>query len=995
MRFGILGGTQVWGDDGAEVPLGGPARRALLTLLLVRPGEVVPGDRLADGVAAAGAAAAAGGGGTQGVPSPHALQSQVSRLRSALGRAELIERAGAGYRIVVGADDVDAGRFERLAREGRERLREGDTERAATLLRTALGLWRGQAFADAADSEPVRAAAVRLEELRLTALEDRIAAELRLGEHRAAVPELRELVDRHPLRERLAGLLMRALSADGGQAEALLVFERVRRHLADELGADPSAELTGLHGELLNADPSPSPTGPPAPLTSFVGRSAEVAEVGELLRTARLVTLTGPGGVGKTRLSAEVARAESDEVCFVELGALRDPAVLPQALLGALGLRENGLHVAAGDRNPLDRLVAALSGRMLLLVLDNCEHLVEETAALAARLLTTCPRLRVLATSREPLGVIGEHLHPVRPLDDAAAAELFTDRARAVRRAFVPAPDTVRRICAALDDLPLAIELAAARLRTLSLDELAERLHDRLAVSARGSRTADARHRTLRSVVEWSWDLLDEPERRAARRFSVFAAGASPESARRVCGADEDTLESLADKSLLDRAGGRYRMLATIRAYAAERLDAEGETAAVRRAHAATLLDRLRAADPWLRRAEQLQWLEALAAEQPDLLAAVRWAVGVARCGAAGDGAAAGGADRDRADGVGVALELLASASAYLWIRGASGTAAPQAGVLLDTLGGTPPAGLGEEYAICVLLAASGLGGRAVWHRHRASAGKALTEVWSAARPGRYPAGLLLWMMHNAGDGDAPGALALVSAQRERSDPWVRAAARYVSAFGALGEGDTADAEDAFRTAAEEFRTLGDRWGAALALDALAGLAAGRGERERAVALTDEALGLAERLGALEDCADLLVNRGDHRVDADPAAARADYTRAADLARRAGSPAALAAAQRGLADLALLERDPATAEDLYTQALEQLDPHWVKGLGNRVRTLAGLGRIAETRGDRAAARARYREAAESAAAAVPRAALPDALRLLGLPEALTEAVSRR
>ncbi|MGW2641304.1 ATP-binding protein [Streptomyces sp. NPDC001348] len=1014
MRFGILGGTRVWGDDGVEVPLGGPARRALLTLLLARPGEVVAGDRLAEGVAAAG------GGGTQGIPSAHALQSQVSRLRSALGRAELIERAGAGYRVVVDADDVDAGRFERLAREGRAALGEGDAQRAVTLLRTALGLWRGQALADAADGDTVRAAAVRLEELRLTVLEDRIEGELRLGEHRTVVPELRELVDRHPLRERLAGLLMRALAADGGQAEALVVFDRVRRHLADELGADPSIELTGLHSELLNTDASPSLTGPPAPLTSFVGRSAEVAEVGELLRTARLVTLTGPGGVGKTRLSAEVARAESDEVCFVELGGLRDPAVLPQAVLGALGLRENGLHMAAGVRDPLDRLVSALSGRMLLLVLDNCEHLVEETAVLAARLLTTCPRLRVLATSREPLGVIGEHLHPVRPLDETAAAELFTDRARAVRRAFVPAPDTVRRICAALDDLPLAIELAAARLRTLSAEELAERLDDRLSVSARGSRTADERHRTLRSVVEWSWDLLTEPERRAARRFSVFAAGASPESACRVCGTDEDTLESLADKSLLDRAGGRYRMLATIRAYGAERLDAAGETDAVRRAHAATLLERMRAADPWLRRAEQLEWLEALAAEQPDLLAAVRWAVAAARDGAVRDGGARGGGARgggarggadvdgadgggaardggdvDGADGGGAALELLASASSYLWIRGASGVAAPQAAALLEVVGHTPPAGLGEEYAICVLLAASGPTGRAVWHRHRAPAGKALTEVWSAARPGRYPAGLLLWMMHNAGDGDAPGAFTLVSAQRERSDPWVRAAARYVSAFGPLGEGDTADAEVAFRTAVEEFRALGDRWGAALALDALAGLAAGRGDRDRAVALTDEALGLAEQLGALEDCADLLVNRGDHRVHADPAAARADYTRAADLARRAGSPPALAAARRGLADLALLERDPATAEDLYTRALEELAPHWVKGLGNRVRTLAGLGRIAEARGDHTAALARYREAAESAAAAVPGTALPDALRLLGLPEVLTEAVSLR
>ncbi|MFC3573633.1 BTAD domain-containing putative transcriptional regulator [Streptomyces yaanensis] len=964
MRFGILGGTQVWSDDGTEVSLGGPARRALLTLLLVTPGEVVPADRLADGIGAAG---------PDGAPSAHAIQSQVSRLRSALGGAAAIERTGAGYRIVAADDDVDAGRFERLAREGRSALREGDAARAVPLLREALRLWRGPALADLADSEPARAAAVRLEELRLGALEDRIEGELRLGEHRTVIPELRELVDRHPLRERLAGLLMRALFADGGQAAALVVFERVRRHLAEELGADPSAELVALHGELLSADPSPAPAAPPAPLTAFVGRDDETAEVVQLLRVARLVTLTGPGGVGKTRLSAEVAGAAADEVCFVELGALRDAAVLPRALLGALGLRESGLHVAADEQSPLDRLVAALTGRVLLLVLDNCEHLVEEVAVLAARLLATCPRLRVLATSREPLGIIGEHLHPVRPLDDASSVALFTDRARAVRRAFAPDPETVRRVCADLDNLPLAIELAAARLRTLSLDELSARLHDRLALTGRGSRTADARHRTLRSVVAWSWDLLSEPEQRAARRFSVFAGGTSIESALRVCDTDEETLQALADKSLLEWTGGRCRMLETIRSYGAERLDAAGETEAVRHTHARTLVELMSAAAPWLRRGEQLEWLAALAAEQPDLLAAVRWAA--------------------EAQEVATGLELIASASSYLWIRGGSGTLAPQARILLDAVGDTPPAGLGEEYAICLLVAASGPAGREVWRRHRASADKALTAAWSADRAGRHPAGLLLWMMHNAtGDGDAPGAFALVSAQRDRPEPWVRAAARYVSGFGPLGVGDFAAAERAFRTAVAEFRALGDRWGAALALDALAGVAGARGEREATVALTDEALGLAEQLGALEDCADLLVNRGDQQVDIDPATARADYLRAAEYARRAGSTGALAAARRGLGDTALLERDPATAEDLYTQALEQLDPHWVKGLGNRVRTLAGLGRIAEGRGDHAGARARYREAAESAA--VTGAALPDALRLLGLPEPLVEVVSR-
>lgn len=294
MRFGILGETRAWHGDG-EVPLGGPARRALLALLLVRPGEVVSTDRLAEEVDPAGTRSA------------HSLQSQVSRLRAALGDGAAIERAGAGYRIVVDPEDVDASRFERLAAEGRSALADGDAARALVLLREAMELWRGPALADLPESETAQAAAVRLEEHRLGALENRIEAGLRLGEHRAAVPELRELVGRHPLRERLAGLLMRALFAEGGQAEALAVYEETRRHLADELGADPSAELTALHRELLSADPEPTPAAPPAQLTSFVGRAEEVAEVADMLRVARLVTLIGPGGVGKTRLSVEAA----------------------------------------------------------------------------------------------------------------------------------------------------------------------------------------------------------------------------------------------------------------------------------------------------------------------------------------------------------------------------------------------------------------------------------------------------------------------------------------------------------------------------------------------------------------------------------------------------------------------------------------------------------------------------------------------------------------
>ncbi|WP_214409706.1 BTAD domain-containing putative transcriptional regulator [Sphaerisporangium fuscum] len=961
MRFGILGETRAWRDDGTELSLGGPARRALLALLLVRPGEVVSADRLADEIDPAGALSA------------HSLQSQVSRLRAALGPEAAIERAGAGYRIVVPHDDVDACRFERLAGDGRAALRDGDAGRAVALLREALRLWRGPALADLAESETAQAAAVRLEEQRLGALEDRIEGELRLGEHRAAVPELRELVGRHPLRERPAALLMRALFADGGQAAALAVYEETRRHLADELGADPSAELVALHHELLTADPSPSPAAPPAQLTAFVGRAEDVTEVTGLLRVARLVTLAGPGGVGKTRLAVEVAGLVTDDVCFVELAPLRDAAGLTQALLGALGLRENGLQMAAGGQAPLDRLIAALSDRVLLLVLDNCEHLVDQVAALAARLLAACPRLRVLATSREPLGIIGENLRQVRPLDADAAVQLFTDRAAAVRRGFAADPALVRRICAALDDLPLAIELAAARLRTLDVDDLAGRLDDRLGVAARGSRTADERHRTLRAVVAWSWDLLPESEQEAARRFTVFAGGATAASALRVCGADGETLESLADKSLLEVAGGRYRMLETIRAYGAERLDAAGELETVRRAHARHLLELLRAADPHLRRAEQLEWMPVLTAEHGDLLAALTWAV--------------------EAREVEIGLELLAAASTYLWIRGAAAAVAPQAIALLEVIGEEPPAGLGEEYVACVLLAASGAAGRPVWRRHRERAGQALAAAWPGARPGRYPAVLLLWVMRNVGEGDLLDAYTLVSSQRDCPDPWVRATAMYVLGWGNLGESDTAQAESFFGAALDGFRALGERWGSALALDSLAALAATRGDRGTAVALTDEAFTLTERLGALEDGADLLVNRGDHLAGGDVAAARADYGRAAALARRAGSSASLAAALRGLGDIALLEGDLAEAERLYGEAAEKLDPHWVRSIGNRVRALAGLGRVAEARGDHAGARKRYREAAESAA--VMGGPLPDVLRMMGLPESVVEAVSTR
>lgn len=919
MRFGILGTTQVWRADGGEVPLGGQGRRALLALLLVRPGEVVSADSLVEDLYGPKAGAA------------HALQSQVFRLRAALP-ADVVEHVGNGYRLRVEPDDVDAARFERLCAEGQRALAQGDTGDAAELLRAALALWRGPALADVTDCPRAQARAAELTQRRLAAVEDRAEADLRLGAHRALVPELQRLVEQHPLRERLRALLMRALRADGRPAEALLVFADTSKVLADELGTDPSAELTELHQELLRGEQPARARRPPAQLTGFVGRTTDLAQIATLLRTARLVTLTGPGGVGKTRLSIEVA-ARAPDVCFVELAPVRDPVV---AILNALGLR----HI--GQMPPETRLTEALADRPPLLLLDNCEHVVDAVATLVARLVAACPALRVLATSREPLGITGEHLWPVRPLAEAAATELFVDRAAAVRPDLAPDPDTTREICATLDGLPLAIELAAARLRTTDLPRLAAGLRDRFAMLSRGSRTAEPRHRTLRAAVAWSWELLSEDEQVVASRLSVFAGSADLAAAQRVCAVAgiADVLDSLTDKSLLTFDAGRYRMLETIRSYCAEQL-ADEPTA--RRAHAAHLLDLARTADPFLRRTEQLRWLEILDAERENLYAALHWTVD---------------------SGETLALRLIAAWSPYLWLRGLRTSVTPHAIAILDRLDGEPP-GLADEYVFCLLAAG----------RHDPAA--------EAALPGRprHPMLLFLWgMIHTGG-------LDLVTAARRSTQPWEVATAHLMSGYPRLIDGDDAGAEHEFRTAADTFRTLGDRWGLALALGSLAGLANLRGDPADAVVLVEEALTLAEQLGATEDLCDLLCDRADYRIRlGDMTTAHADYSRAEQVARHAGLPTYQAAGLRGLGDLARLAGDLVAAHGYYERALTRFDPRWVKSAGNRVSTLLGLGRVAESAGDLPESRSRYLQALEVAAAT---GTLPDGARAVEALAAIT------
>ncbi|WP_457029434.1 BTAD domain-containing putative transcriptional regulator [Kitasatospora sp. P5_F3] len=643
MHYGILGTTTAHHDDGTPVPLGGARLRALLTALVLRQGRPVPADLLVDEV----------WGADPPQDSAAALQTLVGRLRRTVGR-EQVGSGPAGYWLTASVSDLTD--FQRLAAEGRRAAEQGDHALAAERLTAALALWRGPALADLPDRG---GSATRLEADRDEARRHRITAELALGRATEVTAELAELCEDRPLDEPLAALLIRALRDGGRTAEALQQYEHTRRALADQLGTDPGESLRALHRDLLNGA-EPAPAAPERPrttgnlrprLTSFVGRDEDLAAVRAALNGGRLTTLTGPGGSGKTRLSVEVALTEQadgswpDGVWQVELASLDDPAATPGAVLSALGLRETVLHnggtvgEVARVHDPVRRLVEHCAQRRMLLVLDNCEHLIQAAAELADQLLAECPGLTVLATSREPLGVPGEALLPVEPLPGAVALRLLAERGAAARPGFDPAEDPAAcaEICRRLDGLPLAIELAAARLRGLTPRQLADRLDSRFALLTAGSRTLLPRQQTLRAVVDWSWDLLGKRERAVLRRLAVFAGGCTLEDAEQVC-ADEaevpreevaDLLLSLVDKSLLVAGLGghpRYRMLETILEYAGERLAEAGEPEVAMR-HVRHYRELVREADLRVHGPEQLHWLDVLEREQDNIRAALRRAV--------------------------------------------------------------------------------------------------------------------------------------------------------------------------------------------------------------------------------------------------------------------------------------------------------------------------------------------------------------------------------
>ncbi|MFB7238172.1 BTAD domain-containing putative transcriptional regulator [Streptomyces sp. NPDC056269] len=766
MRFAVLGETAVRTEDGTLVRVPELKVRALLAALLVDAGRPVAAFRLVDDL---------WGDEPPGNPL-RALQAKVSQLRRAFEEAEpggrgLVVTQAPGYLLAVPEGALDAQEFARLAARARE---TADPRDRAVLLGGALDLWRGPAFAGFAEEPFARAAADRLEEERLTVREALAEARLDAGEHDVLAGELAELVALHPLRERLRAAQLRALYRAGRQSEALAGYEELRTLLADELGLDPSPELTALHAAMLRQDaslsapgpalapapglapvsglvsasapiPAPAPAAVPSaavraaappsasggpvrgnlftPLTGIVGRDAAVAEVRGLLTERRLVTLTGPGGVGKTRLALEAAGQACEEfadgVWLVEFAGARGE--LAEVVAAALELRDDGVWGLRpeGERalTTAERLAEALRGRRTLLVLDNCEHVVDEAASLAELLLRTAPGLVVLTTSQEPLALAGETLWAVEPLDADGAVELFTARAAASAPGFASgaaldpaAQEAVRAVCRRLDGIPLALELAATRVRALGVHGLLERLDDRFRLLDAGLRGAPARQQTLRAVIDWSWELLGEQERTVLRRLAVHAEGCTLEAAEEVCagragpggaesagaesrgaqsrgartrdaqsaGAEPGGAESgdvaagdvlgllarLVDRSLVVAVDGpdgpRYRLLESVAAYCLERLEGAGETEAVRDRHLAHYLRLAEDAEPVLRGPGQRRRLARLDAEASNLRAALDRAL-----------AAPPGAGRD----AGAALRLVDALAWYWVMRGRLGEA--------------------------------------------------------------------------------------------------------------------------------------------------------------------------------------------------------------------------------------------------------------------------------------------------------------------------------
>jgi len=924
MYFGVLGPLAVWTAGGEPVAVPGLKVRTLLAVLLVHEGRPVPASRLIDVL---------WGEHLPGDPAG-TLSGKVTQLRRALegaapGGRRLVVSPPPGYRLRIRPDAVDADRFRALTARARE---TGDPSVRAGLLSDALALWRGPAFADFADDAFARTAVARLTEERLAACEDRAEARLAVGagtEQAAELAaELAELLAAHPLRERLRAAHLRALYRAGRPSEALDSFEELRLRLTEELGLDPGPDLVALHRAVLARDPAldqfparlssvppsaarPSAARPrtnlPAALSELIGRDEAVAAIRARIAADRLVTLTGPGGVGKTRLALKAANGFSDGAWLAELGALEPGSASGPAdvVMAVLAVRD----VAPADA--ADRLVDALRTRRLLLVLDNCEHVIDQAAELAGRLLRGCPDLRVLATSREPLGLPGEVVWTVPPLDvpDLAAepdpaelvrspaVRLFVARAAAAAPGFgltAATAQAVAVICRRLDGIPLALELAATRVRALGVAELAARLDDRFRLLAAGRRDAPERQQSLLAMIDWSWDLLTEPERVVLRRLAVHADGCALAAAEAVCAGSgavdradvAGLLARLVDRSLVvvthGPDGPRYRLLESVAAYCAGRLAAADETEQVRDTHGQYYAELAARAEERLYGHAQRQWLRRLDTETANLRSAVDHVM--------------------RRPDAGLALRLVCALTWYWFLRGRL-TEARRA--LRAALAADGPAGVPAAGGRVGVPAVGGPAGEPAADGDATGAPRARAAAWLAAIEvllgEQSPAADRVcaevadpvararaeWFLAYAETdlGDVPAvderldrALAVF---RDTGDRWGTAAVLSTRAKLWYLRADLKALETDGEQSAELFRELGDRWGLLQATAWLGGLAEMVGDHGTATRLHREGLRMAEELGLWTEVSVRLAWLGWIAVQ------QADYARAGDLSGQA------------------------------------------------------------------------------------------------------------
>ena len=964
--FRLLGPLEIV-VDGQPRPLGSPAEKAVLAVLLLAAGRTVPRESLVD---------ALWGEAPPNNPA-NAVQGRISRLRRALTDIGLSDRLivahGPGYVAAVDPGQVDAHRFTSLIQQARAAA--GDSPTAAGLYAEALALWRGPALADFASQPWAMAEMTHLEELRLAAIEERISLELDRGRHSELVDELEQLATSNPLRERVHGQLMLALYRCGRQADALAAYRRLQQTLDDQLGLDPSTDLRDLEQAILRQDarlgaPARDLPGPltnlPVRVTSFVGRERQLTQLSELLGAHRLVTLTGPGGAGKTSLALQAAGAAAerypDGVWLVRLAGVGSPAAVAEVVAESVGAQRPAGGV-------VDSLVGFLRNRSAMVVLDNCEHLIDACAELAERLVTSGARLRLLVTSREPLRVPGEVQLAVPPLAcpppditlerlrDYDAARLFLDRALSIQPDLLLDAATaadVGRICRQLDGLPLALELAAARVASLTIADLAARLDDRFRLLTGGARTAEARQKTLRATVDWSHQLLTSSERVLFRRLSVFRGGWTLEAATAVV-TDEllpaeavlDLSAALVDRSLVlaetGQPGGRFRMLETLRQYATERAERGRRDRAARRSPR-----------PVLRGPGRDRPDPAARSGAGPLAAAAASGAAQHRCRPALDTTAA------RHDDLGLRL---VAALGWFWYFTSNQNAVAQIEEMLHRHADASPAARAHAVQAKSIVARPG---SCIVHPSPvcgAAARQSLEELDLLGEQGPAAYSRALLAVEAIAGPLQPPAQELLAAARaafhDAGDRWGLALTLFVEMELQFAAGQLESGRRTFQQALELFRELGDHWGIS-AVQYHLGMALHRaGQLTEALDVYRAALSEG-RIGLTNTVQYALANLGHiSLLIGDLDGADAYFTSAHAVARELGAEAS-PLALLGQGHLARLRDQADAAAAHYTAALEQLvpaeTPDWAAIAHN------GLAHLAHQRGDSTTARRHYREA---------------------------------